>query len=312
MLTFANQVERFERSVVFRYARVLPIVLAALATVTGVGAILMVTYSLIPPTRAKVTPAGPPPPAVTVSREDVLAYLKAVDVPDSAIASPPPPSTVAAAGSTTNSGPSAEAITLAKKLHQLRGVAASRDLPWTDESTQVCTSGYMDQCYSYDTRIVAKGVGPAVLGVLKQYDNTDVREEVQIDGSDQSYVVNASNVEIKLALLSEITSILQTSPRGNRSLASAWAQLRHDKENARQQAIDAESMRVNAETVENEIKYAAAQAKRVVVRWTSTRALLGALAGLVGTGLLLAVLAIERNTRAVERLVNAQLAAGKV
>lgn len=297
-----QHLERFERTVVFRVARALPLAFAMLATAGVALAVVAAGFSLVPAFRpGDPRPADVPPP-VAISAGDVTNYLAAIR---NAQAAQPATQPVGGAGQRAPAGPlapSADAVSVAEHLDAVRSVALTRGLPWEDLRETVCESLWGQTCFRYGERVIVRGVGPMVVALLGAYDTADTREVVTVGGGENSYRVNSSNAGEKVIVLQELASILRDLPQPTSATVEAWATLRQEREQERRNAIAAEEARVLSEAAEAELAYQAKLAARSTLRRTAMMAGLAGLVALLTAGLLLAVLAIERNTRAIGQL----------
>lgn len=296
----ASSIERFERLFLFRAARILPLGFGALGAVMIVLAALGLAYSVMPAIKGKPPLPNPSPPEVAVTRADVANHLRLAAASRSSAQETP--TATPAAGTRAPAPPSSDATAIASKLHALRQLVAQRNLAWANETEAYCESQYFGSCYRWGTRVTRAGAGPIVLEVLARYNAGDRVETVSPPGVEERYRINSTGSATKLRVLDEITTILRQAPGEEIEMIRGWGALRRDREQARSDAISAEQARVATAAMEIEVRHVAAVAKRAATRWTSTRLLVGALGVLFMTGVALAVLAIERNTRAIQRL----------
>lgn len=283
-------IEGIERNVIFRYARILPFLLGVVAALGTALAIAAYALAFIPPMKPSEPASPPTPPAVVVSAADIAAgQQRPSAVATAPVAAASAVDTIAAAPGVSATprtvSPSADAVALATKLAAFRAVATGRKLSWAGDAG----SG---------------GVGPAILDVLRGFDTAQDRETVQPPGSDESYVVNVSNAQVKIALLEEITLIMKTVSSPSAMTVGAWARLRRAREAERQAAITMANEQVLAERARKEADYQASVRSRSEIRSKSILIVGAGLAALLTAALLLAVLATERNTRALERVIS--------
>lgn len=301
--------DRFERSFVFRAARFLPLVGAALAGLGLVAGIALGAYAILPVRKpAQETPAPPPPP-VRVTVADVSARLL------------PPPSTPPPAPAAAPEAPAArprvepriaseEARRIAAAIDAIRRQLETARAPWENTFTTECAYvGYGGKCLQTVQRMSAQGLRRRLFQVVARYDADGAEENVQLadsatSGQPRTYVVNPSNSETKLAVLAEAMEILAATPDTLRAAAfRAWAQLRGEREESRSEAMASEAARVVRVNAEREASRVATMVRRGVARFTSVRMIGGALGVTLVLGLMLALLAVERNTRELRRVL---------
>jgi hypothetical protein len=299
---FTSRVSRFELKFIFRYTRVLPLLAAAVAVILLVVAVAALTYSFAPVMKARTPVAAPEPPAVALTFEQVHAHVQAREQPAPTFVRTAPPVRPPAAASVTP--PSADAVAIAEGIHEFRQWATERKLAWVDRTERYCRQqNYWGTCTQWATRTVERGAGTFLLNVLADY-NHGPREEVVELGEAAAYRVNSSNAPEKRLVLGELNGMTAAIPTGEEwPMVDAWAALRRQLEQARHLAIVQEQERVARLEAENEAAYFAKQQSRTELRESSTRAFLSALAALFVAGLLLIIIAIERNTRTLQALL---------
>ena len=303
-----DTVDTFERRFVFRVARLLPLVsaaVAALALIVGAGLAL---YSLWPvPKPSQETPAAEPPP-VQVAAADVLARVRAA--PRSAPAPAPAAAPAAERPEMPAPGPSAEARRIATGIDVVRRLFEAAKVPWeAGYATECLAVGAGGRCLRTELRMSAEGIGGRVFRILGDYDTQRGSERVDVGGGasarpSRTYLVNPSNSDVKVAVLTELAQVLASIPDAERAAAlNAWADIRREREAGRRSAIAAEDARVRGVNAQRAAGRLVAMAKRTVARFTSARLIAAALAGTLAVGLMLALLAVERNTREMRRLL---------
>lgn len=287
--------DRFERGLVLRVGRAVPLTLAVAAClVLGVAALVLL-YTAIPTRGVREPVAAAVPPEAVVSIADIRAAL-----------APPPvaaPGAPAAQAALVGQGPSDGARAVAVALHQIRALVPEGTAPWRDVYQRACRQYYFGTCYGEYQRMVARGISSHLTAVTNLYDADDSSAEVvPMNGTDVRYVVNGSNAERKIAALNEARAILQAETTDTRPrYLRVWSRLRIEKEEARQRAIEAEEMRVARERAEEEARVVAAQLSKSAARTTASTAAAAAIGLLWTIALALGVLAIERNTRVLLR-----------
>lgn len=278
------RLEDFERSIVFRSARFLPLFLCAMATLLLAGAGVALAYSLMPSWDPREPGSVKEPPLAAVTRAEVDEYLRL----KAQLSAPP----VRQADTAARSAPRASdaAVAIANELHVLRTLTAERQLPWEDQ--------YVDIGW-WQRRKVASGVGDSIRPLLTRFDEGNVRETVQTGGS--RYRINPSRHETKVAIIREAQTILSgTTTTEARQTFQGWLELRTAREDARAQEYKREQERVLRAYQEAKAAHEAALVRKRGARGFAVVAAGLALAGFMLFGLVLAVLAIERHTRLLE------------
>jgi Skp family chaperone for outer membrane proteins len=305
-----SRIEQFEQAIVFRSARILPLVLAVITTLALVVAIVALLYSVIPSLKPSEPKPTPEPAQVSVNNSEITDYLNRMNQ-----AAPGP-----AAGTTqtanTNPSPSApaarvvsaEAQALANEMDAVRKQAVALNLPWANEYQTVCQSVFFGNCYGARTVLASRGVSGYIERAFSHHnEESSTSEEVQI--GDQSYRVNPSHSDVKMAILKELEGVLATAhPDDAMKLLNAWGKLREDMEKERDAAIKSDAEQKAEEYAKAQAEYEKTIATKQAVRRTSLITAGMALGWFVLLGLILAVLAIERHTR----LLEAQLEAAKL
>ena len=172
-------------------------------------------------------------------------------------------------------------------------------MPWTNSTERYCADAYLGYCLDYATRVTRRGVGPTVLQVVGLYDVPGASEErAAAQRSSESYLVDPSNAKEKTTALAEAVTMIKEFPAEQRMTALAtWADLRTTREQERRAKIanaeaTAAAERARATETRIEREEARREARRNAILGAG-----GALSSLFVIGLILAVLAIERNTR---------------
>lgn len=190
-------------------------------------------------------------------------------------------------------------------MGELRTLLMSRNVPFSDETKQVCTyySSFTGSCLTHDTQVARKGVGSDVLKVTNFYTKNKLgkQEEVKVGNSGLTFtVVLEDTISQKIAVVKELITLVSAMPAGDtEKYVRAWAKVRIEREEARRDAYEA------AQKAEED-KYMAAlreqertEAEKQMLRWYVLIGVGAALVTLLVAGLALAVIAIERHTRAI-------------
>jgi len=192
---------------------------------------------------------------------------------------------------------SAAAQAVAVELASIRKRASELQLPWVNRIDKVCAfrGPYTGQCFRYETVVAARGISETINEALKPYDGEASRSEtVTIDEAE--YSVNGSNEQMKFSVLRELEQILASAtPTDARLLLVGWAALREKKQAAIEETNN-QSYRQAMRT------YQEAVSRKELARRSSLLSLAFAIGSILLVGLLLAILAIERHTRALTSL----------
>lgn len=299
----------FERSFVFRVARFLPLLVAVAAVLALAAGLVLGAYSVLPVGKPLVEVAAVVPP-VSVPSAEVLARLAATAGPSAAPRASGPPA-VARAPASPSGQPSEAARRIAASVDSLRSILEAVGAPWEGAFVSECTFARAGVCLASQQRLTGTGHRVRLFQALARYDTERGQERVDIGDTTQTkprtYLVNPSNSDQKLAVLSEITGILAAVPDSLRSEAfRMWLTMRGEAERRRQGAVAAEEVRVQEVNAAREAFRQATTAKRSGARRMGQLSILAALAGALAAGLVLALFAVERNTRTLERLLDSQ------
>jgi hypothetical protein len=288
----APQLEKFEQAVVFRFARVMPVGGAAFAFLLGILALGALAYSAIPVKAPDQLALPDDPDPVVLTRADVEAQM-ASPVPHAAPGHPTARPSEPAVDSA--------ALAVASAVADVRAVVSQRGLSWTTQYRTVCEEQYYGYCIRQGRRVAAAGVGEPVENLLDYYNLWEGRTTVTPPGTQLQITVNSSNSEEKVAVLGELHLLLQEVPSADtRRFVQSWAALRLARESERSANFAADNRRV---LQANDSALAAYQ-QRVTsmrdVRMSAISGLGASLSILMFVGLVLAILAVERNTRALK------------
>lgn len=286
--------ELFEQRFVLRVARIAPLVLSgvlALALIVG-GTVFLA--SLIPPSGPDEPDPVQAPELAELTPDEVVAHLNADDTARSR------PATQDAPATDESQEPSAAAVRLAREVHAVREALAEQGVAWETRRVTVCTERFYGRCVARERRVQTQGYGEAIVELLTLHDTSDRVEMVRLEDDDATYVLNSSNHRIKIEVLPELPDIIAgEADAGPERLVAGWIELRRLRDAERREALRAERRRVARERQEAEARYEERMAERNT-RLTASLAGVGvSLGGLIVLGLLLAVVAIERNTRAL-------------
>jgi len=297
----SSTADTLERGFIFRVGRLIPLILAVVAGGIAAISLVVILVSLVPPSRPTAPQANAAPAPVVVSAADIAERLAPSQTSSSTR------NVAATYGDTVTP---VEAVQIATQLHAIRMLMGGAGVPWENRYRTVCTSSYAGYCFDTARRLASRGASPDIDAVLDLYDQSSLSKAVTVaDGATPPagtartryvYEVNYSNASPKQAALEEAESILAaTSSKERRATLRAWSELRVERESARQQTISADQERVASESAMAAAEYESARTRRKLWRASALTATGVALASIFTIALLLGVLAIERNTRAL-------------
>jgi hypothetical protein len=295
-----SAVERFERAIVLRSARVLPLFLSAIATVLLAVALVALLYSIIPALKPSEPKPIAEPPQVSVDSRDIVSYLN-----KSAQATAAAETGGSGASSQSEEKPkvpgvSPEAQAIANELEVLRKRVVSLDLRWDNEYKTVCDEVIYGTCIGQKTVLSAPGAFGFVERAFARHHRPYSQIET-VSAGEGRYPINASNAEVKIAIVKELEAALRSAtPVNANRVLTAWAEVREQKETDRETAFQIEQQQREEQSAKAQAEYEANVERKHVIRGVSLSGIGFALAGFVSFGLVLAVLAIERHTRLLE------------
>lgn len=298
--------ERFEKKVVFRLARWLPLGLGLLASIALVIALVVAAYAFLP-TFAPAEP-GPleTPKPVTLSAEDIKQAIASPAAKEAPAADATAAAPAAEEKPAAKTGPDARAVALGAELGKFHALTQKGGLSFLDVTETQCIDFSFGQCWNQREVKVREGVGNRVLEVLALYTDEGEHEveTVSVGNSDLTVKVALDGqLEARTNVLKELNAILAAAPAGKMGQwFDTWMELRQTREQAqRKTAAEAHEKAVEEFQVASE-EHEATVAKKSAMRWSSLSALGMALGIFVFCGMVLAVLAIERHSRALREL----------
>ena len=281
--------QRFERTVIFPSARILPVLLSVIAMLMLIGAGVGLLYSFIPPDEPRPEKKVD---AVSVTPSDVDHLIKQ-GMPQKSSSKPegeaPPNQPTGSAGG----------MELAAEIGKVRSQASALMLPWNDQEETRCKEKVYGYCIGQHKVVVSRGViGYLAEAFMPYRSELDDYESVTVSGN--TYKLKVSEEKPMLAIIKELEAVLSSATAANAGQKmQAWAALREERETKRADAIKS----AEREREEEKQRYESALANRHMARnWSLSSAAL-ALGALVLFGLTLAVLAVERHTRMLEQMM---------
>lgn len=213
-----SKIEQFERIVVFRSARFLPLILSVIASFILTIAILALLYSVIPSWRPKKPLRPPEPPQVSVSSSEISDYI-------SRSAQPAMPRQTSAPVQQSNTPEPAivspDAKSIAAEVDAIRKQSQTLLLPWTNEYQTVCQQVLFGNCFGQRTVVKAYGVSGFIIQAFSHHNDESTPVETVPIG-DASYRINPSHYEAKMAILKELETLLASAkPEDARELIDA-------------------------------------------------------------------------------------------
>lgn len=295
--------ERFEKKVVFRLARWLPLGLGVLASVALVIALLVLVYAFSPSFAPKEPAPLETPKPVTITAADIQ---QAIAAPATPAPEAPAAEAAEAPAPAAPSAPDPRAVALGNELGKLHALGRKAGLPFLDVTETRCTNFSYGQCWSQREVKVRDGIGNRVLEAIALYEDEGEHEKVKVAVTGTDLTINVtldSQVETRTAVLQELNALLAAAPAGKVSQwFDTWMELRETREQAQRRAVaEAHEQAVEAFQVAQD-EHEATVASKGVLRMSSLSALGLALGIFVFCGMVLAVLAIERHSRALREL----------
>lgn len=294
--------ENFEQRIVFKLARWLPQILGALATLALIIFAIALVYAYSPNFEPKEPEAIPYPSPVQLSVEDVKAGVKATKPEEMVDA--PLPSEDESSGSEIQKAADPRLEKIAGELSVLIEQLLSRDVPFSDVKRTECAQYFWENCYRVHEVVVREGVADDLFEMLKIYDEAGEAERgsVEIPGSGLTLTVPLNGgLDHKITVLSELNKLLKpVSANESEKFVRNWISVRMERENEQkanyQKKLDEQYEKYSEESH----AYADAVSRKQGMRSTVMLGIVSALGLLVVCGLILAVLAIERHTRALK------------
>lgn len=297
--------ERFERAVVFRLARWLPLGLGGVAIIGLVISVLLVIYSFRPTaTVADPVPMAQPAPVV-LTLEDLKQDL-ATEKASNSSGNAKPVDTVADIDPlVTPLGKSA--VRFVEEFGNFRTLVLGRGLAFTDIVGKKCVLEYAGTCYREEEKVVKTGVAPQILELLTMYetDPDATLVELVIPGSELSLKVRLDPaLDSKTAMLKELNGLLKkVAPPDTARYLQRWVTVRTERELALRKA---HAEKVELQKLQHSMAVEArfeAEAEKKAMRSTMLMGAAGAFLILLFSGLALAIIAIERHARAIQSLI---------
>jgi hypothetical protein len=290
-----KNLDKIERGFVFRVTRGVPLTLALIAGGLVVATVLVALFTLLPPKQpTDPTPATEPGP-VALTAQDVASAV-AAQQSAAKIAS-----TAAREASAPANPPVSEgAREVAMAVYKIRELMPSAQYAWADEYRTVCAQRYYGYCLEERRELSRRGVSGRLVGVMDLYDEPgSSSEKVRLRELSTEYTVNGSNAGEKVRALEAAVAVLQPIAVAERgAYLAAWSDLWQEREQTRIATIQAERNRVARERADEEARFAREQEEKRSLRMMATMGFGYAMLAIWLFGLTLALLAIERNTRA--------------
>lgn len=307
MMSSGPLTERFEQRVIFRLARWLPLLLGGLATVALIGAVVALLYA-VTPTRepAEPKPVTPPEP-VQLKLSEVQQHL---DTP-----AQPNPTDDAEPGSLPNedqpsvSGQSRSAALqeFLKTVDALQAQLQRHGLSLVNLTETRCDSYYDDGSCAHTTEVVVTEAQQDLFQLLSLYDVDSENKPQRQDtaGGLSLTVADDDSLPTKTRVMKELIDILAQAKSAAQAqrLLDGWVALRREREHAQRQAFVQQQEAQQAAYAEALQKQHDTQTKKAELRTQSMMAIAGGLSLLVFCGLVLAVMALERHSRAMQALL---------
>lgn len=298
--------ENFEQRVVFRLARWLPLILGALATLALIVLVIALAYAYSPNFGPREPDAIPYPIPAQLSAEDVKAGVKATNPEE--MVEIPLPGEEKQDGSEKPKSADPRLEEIASEFSKLIKLLSSHDVPFGDIKRTECAQYIWGNCYRERDVVVRRGVSDDLFEILHIYDEAGEAEKgiVKIPETGLTLTVLINNgLDHKITVLAELNGLLQgVSAKESEKFVRNWIAVRLDRENEQranhQKKVDEQYAKYSEERSE----YEGAVSRKQSMRSTVMLGIVSALGLLVFCGLILAVLAIERHTRALKAVAD--------
>lgn len=279
--------ELLEKRIVFVLSRIFFWVLCIIAGVGFVVALILFLYNIIPPikesvakpklpeevtiTLAEIEATITPPPKPKVEKPVEVAQPSETPKPKEEVKPPPPPPP-----------PDPQQLALNAKIDTLKSYFPAEKYTWETVIGQVKVRTDWWGNPVYETRIIKYGLDRHLNNVLKNY----------------------KEISKKIDVVKELLGIIPAIAQENRGKAlEAYAALRIKRERERKREIEQIENDVESKKRMAEMKYAEAKVKKAKGMAESLKMLGAGFAGIAIIGLFLCFLAIERNTRTLQALL---------
>lgn len=275
-----------EKRIIFLVSRIFFWVLCIVAGLGFVVALILFLYNIIPPIKEDVakpklpeevtislaeieTAITPPPPKPKEERPiEVVKAPETLRPKEETKPAPPPPDP--------------QQLTLAAKIDTLKSYFPAKKYTWTTERGPVMVRTDWWGNPVYETAIIKYGLDRHLNKVLELYEETNK----------------------KIDVVKELLAIIPAIAEDNRGKAlEAYAIMRLKKEKDRKREIDEMEDYFEDQRRMAEMKYLEAKAKKAKGVGESLRILGASFVGIAIIGLFLCFLAIERNTRTMQALL---------
>ena len=299
--------DAFEHRVIFRLARLLPLGIGGLATLALVVCLLVLVYALLPSIEPKQPDEIPAPTPTSVSSAEIQQYLQQAATPAETTEPPATDSTRSETAAAEVNPQTPEGITLAAAIGELNQLLIKAGLSFVDVTEQRCMNYYYEQCYDWREVTLKEGVSERYFQVLSMYGKNDGAERVEYSVPQATftvYLVVDAGIQAQIDATNELNSILrELKPAQVLEYYNAWVELRTNKESEQWQAYEAKVSEQDQQYSEKVESHQETVTTKQMLKGSSGMGLLIALGLLVLAGLVLAVIAIERHSRAMNQLL---------
>lgn len=300
--------DAFEHRVIFRLARLLPLGIGGLATLALVICLLVLVYALLPSIEPKQPDEIPTPAPTSVSGAEIQQYLQK---PEESTEGLEPPVADAASAQVTDTEvnpQTPEGIVLATAIGELNQLLIKAGVSFIDITEQQCGGyDYYGECYDWREVTVTEGVSKRYFEVLSIYSQNDTAEAVEYSVPRANFSVNLvvdAGIQTQIDATKELNDILrELKPAQILEYYNAWVDLRTDKEAQQQQEYQTQQLEQEQQYTEKVANHQETIATKQMLKSSSGMGLIIALGLLVFAGLVLAVIAIERHSRAMNQLL---------
>lgn len=300
--------DAFEHQVIFRLARLLPLGIGGLATLALVICLLVLVYALLPSIEPKQPDDIAAPAPTSVTSAEIQQYLQQAAAPTETVEQPVTDSASAETVTTEVNPQKPEGIALATAIGELNQLLIKAKVSFIDVTEQQCAGyGYYDECYQWREVTIKEGVSKQYFEVLSIYSQNEGVERVEYSVPKADFSVNLvvdSGIQAQIDATNELNNILrELKPAQILEYYNAWADLRTDKEAQQQQEYQTQQLEQEQQYTEKVANHQETIATKQMLKSSSGMGLMIALGLLVFAGLVLAVIAIERHSRAMNQLL---------
>jgi hypothetical protein len=285
-------IEWFENKVVLAISHWFYLVLAGLMGLGFAGSILLMAYGAIPPIKGPAPKPIQEPPEIKVKHDKIRAELERIKAEEESkkIAQAEKKNLVQEKASEITvedklaPSPPSDQELIKAKIEQLHKFFPGKGFPWDNQVSSYCveTDWWYGHCIRWKSKVEKYGARHLLNELAEMAEDT----------------------EKALVLMDDIAKLLESVDTENGySALRLYYNDYQDQKSAREKFIIQENERFQSEYAQRERDYLEAREKKATYRRFALMGMGGAFASFAILGLFLAILAVERNTRALEELI---------